>query len=217
MTVVGEPRTRLVEAARELFAERGYAATTTRVIAERAGVNEVTLFRRFGSKAGVLHAIIEEVSTQVAGTTMVAPAPASWSAEAVQSWLADLVNLEIASAERAGPLALRLAIEAGWVPEVAEVVGAGTSTNLRGLAERFAEGQAQGVLRSDVSAELLAEAFFALTSNLVLSRSLLPAATAHPRSELLASQLTSLFWSAAATHAQPAATTPTNDHEGNPG
>jgi AcrR family transcriptional regulator len=197
--VAHDARSRLVDAARNLFAERGYAATTTRAIADRAGVNEVTLFRRFGSKAGVLHAIVEEVSTQAAGLTTVTPVPTSWSAEAVHSWLADLVALEVSSAERAGPLALRLAIEAGWVPEVAEVVGSGTSMNLRGLAERFAEAQAHGVLRSDVSAELLAEAFFALTSNLVLSRSLLAAATAHPRSELVASQLTALFWSAAAT------------------
>ena len=41
----------ILEAARRTFAEKGYARTTTREIAARAGVAEVLLFRRFGSKA----------------------------------------------------------------------------------------------------------------------------------------------------------------------
>ncbi len=35
----------------EIVAERGYAGATTRQIAETAGVSEVTLFRKYGSKA----------------------------------------------------------------------------------------------------------------------------------------------------------------------
>ena len=41
----------ILDAARSTFAEKGYARTTTREIASRAGVAEVLLFRRFGSKA----------------------------------------------------------------------------------------------------------------------------------------------------------------------
>ena len=52
-----ETQTQLLEAAAELIAERGYVGTTTSAIAEQAGVNEVTLFRRFGSKAGILRAL----------------------------------------------------------------------------------------------------------------------------------------------------------------
>jgi AcrR family transcriptional regulator len=50
--------TRLFETAVEMFAARGYAATTTQEVADRAGVAEVTLFRRFGSKAGLLTAAL---------------------------------------------------------------------------------------------------------------------------------------------------------------
>ncbi|MBA3826204.1 MAG: TetR/AcrR family transcriptional regulator [Ktedonobacterales bacterium] len=39
-----------------LVAERGLAATTTKVLAEAAGVNEVTIFRLFTDKAGVVQA-----------------------------------------------------------------------------------------------------------------------------------------------------------------
>jgi AcrR family transcriptional regulator len=47
----GEARRLLLRAARELFSARGYADTSTRELAERAGVSETLLFRYFGSKA----------------------------------------------------------------------------------------------------------------------------------------------------------------------
>jgi AcrR family transcriptional regulator len=49
----GEARTELLEAARNLFNDRGYADTSTREIAERAAVSETLMFRYFGSKAGL--------------------------------------------------------------------------------------------------------------------------------------------------------------------
>jgi AcrR family transcriptional regulator len=53
-------RQRLINAALELFVSQGVTETTTRQIAERAEVNEVTLFRHFGNKHGLLLAVIEE-------------------------------------------------------------------------------------------------------------------------------------------------------------
>lgn len=44
---------KILVAALELFSHRGYAAVGTKAIAEAAGVNEVTLFRNFGSKEGL--------------------------------------------------------------------------------------------------------------------------------------------------------------------
>jgi AcrR family transcriptional regulator len=49
----GEPRRLLLDAARDLFARKDYRSTTTREIAETAGVTEYLLFRHFGSKAGL--------------------------------------------------------------------------------------------------------------------------------------------------------------------
>ena len=49
----GDARQALIEAARLVFTEQGYAGATTRAIANRAGVNEVTIFRQFGSKANL--------------------------------------------------------------------------------------------------------------------------------------------------------------------
>jgi AcrR family transcriptional regulator len=43
----------LLDAARDLFARQNYSSTTTREIAEAAGVTEYLLFRHFGSKAAL--------------------------------------------------------------------------------------------------------------------------------------------------------------------
>jgi len=47
-------RERILEAAARVYATSGFRGATTRRIAEEAGVNEVTLFRLFGSKAVLL-------------------------------------------------------------------------------------------------------------------------------------------------------------------
>lgn len=51
-------RERLLKAAHELFTDLGYRATTTKEIAARAQVAELTLFRHFGSKVEVFEASV---------------------------------------------------------------------------------------------------------------------------------------------------------------
>ncbi|NOT08063.1 MAG: TetR/AcrR family transcriptional regulator [Gemmatimonadales bacterium] len=53
-----EIREKILNAATELYAETGFRGATTRQIAQRAGVNEVTVFRHFGSKTALLHEAI---------------------------------------------------------------------------------------------------------------------------------------------------------------
>ena len=52
-------RDRLLGSALELFCRQGYDGVSTRAIAKKAGVNEVTLFRLFGSKEKVLLAVLD--------------------------------------------------------------------------------------------------------------------------------------------------------------
>ncbi|MFD7167218.1 TetR/AcrR family transcriptional regulator [Streptomyces violascens] len=56
----GATRRRLLDAARDLFAERGYEGATVREIAERAGANQALLFRYFGSKQGLLTEVVAQ-------------------------------------------------------------------------------------------------------------------------------------------------------------
>ncbi|MEU8874079.1 helix-turn-helix domain-containing protein [Streptomyces javensis] len=49
----------ILDAARGLFAERGYARTPIRLIAQEAGVAPQTVYAHFGSKAGVLTGLVD--------------------------------------------------------------------------------------------------------------------------------------------------------------
>ena len=55
-------RERVLDAALDVFAEKGFAGATTRDISAKADVNEVTLFRHFDSKKGLYAAVISERS-----------------------------------------------------------------------------------------------------------------------------------------------------------
>ena len=55
-------RESLLDVTARLYAEHGWRGTTTRSIAEAAGVNEVTLFRLFGSKESLLLEAIGQAS-----------------------------------------------------------------------------------------------------------------------------------------------------------
>ena len=55
-------REALLDVTARLYAEHGWRGTTTRRIAEAAGVNEVTIFRQFGSKEALLLESIQAAS-----------------------------------------------------------------------------------------------------------------------------------------------------------
>ncbi len=58
---------RLLAAAREVFDEEGFRGATTRKIAARAGVNEVTLFRHFATKEELIGAALERGHREAVG------------------------------------------------------------------------------------------------------------------------------------------------------
>ena len=66
-------RDQLLDAAARLYAEAGYRGATTRRIAGQAGVNEVTLFRHFGSK----DALIREAIARAGQSAVTEPLPQS--------------------------------------------------------------------------------------------------------------------------------------------
>ena len=59
-----QTRRRVLEAAFDLFADRGYAGTTIAAVAERAGVSPETIYLSVGGKRGLLEGVIE---TAIAG------------------------------------------------------------------------------------------------------------------------------------------------------
>jgi len=171
MAAAADTTERILAAAAELFAERGYAGTATRAIAERASVNEVTLFRKFKNKRGLLEALGASWAARMAGIAVRSiPDPTD-----TRATLESLAELEVRQATEIGPAAMRLALDAASSPEVTEVMGGGPGSNFAGLAAYLGERQAAGDLRADIDARVMAEAFFALTSQIVMSRQVLGA------------------------------------------
>jgi AcrR family transcriptional regulator len=60
--MIDDHRNRILSAAARVYAMHGRRGATTRRIAEEAGVNEVTIFRQFGSKDALLEIAMRESS-----------------------------------------------------------------------------------------------------------------------------------------------------------
>ena len=69
----------ILDAAAQLFVERGFAATSTRAIADRVGIRQASLYYHFSSKEQILKVLLMrtvEPSTRVAAYLEAAPASA---------------------------------------------------------------------------------------------------------------------------------------------
>src|SRR6185312_15082521 len=86
-------RDQLLDAAARLYAEAGYRGATTRRIAVQAGVNEITLFRHFGSKDALIREAVSRAESSLGPGVVLPDAPRDPFRE-VKDWarahLADL-------------------------------------------------------------------------------------------------------------------------------
>ncbi|NCJ08437.1 TetR family transcriptional regulator [Synechococcales cyanobacterium C] len=156
-------RQRLVQAALQLFAAQGVTETTTRQIAELADVNEVTLFRHFGSKHGLLLAVIEEaeIFTQL-GQTLGQQAQQAVSATQALRLYADG---HLRALEQIPEFVRSLVGEAGHYPvENREAIGRGL-TQIHRYAVQYLT---QVALRSPLSGALTPAQLAALLNTLLL-------------------------------------------------
>jgi AcrR family transcriptional regulator len=63
-------REQILQAAVQVYAEVGYRGATTRRIAAEAGVNEITLFRHFGSKDALLQEAVRQGGHSATAVTL---------------------------------------------------------------------------------------------------------------------------------------------------
>ena len=149
-------RTKIINAASELFASKGYAGTTTRIIAETAGVNEVTLFRHFGSKEN----LAREIMNQFGGLAI---------AENLESHLSGnyqedltLIGRMMLTVMTERNDAMRMAIcEAGNFPEFREIV-AENPRQLRLMLANYFQTLIEKNKIHQGHPELLAQAFLGM-------------------------------------------------------
>lgn len=140
-------RTSLLEVTAQLFAEHGWRGTTTRRIAEAAGVNEVTVFRHFGSKEVLLREAIE--SAALVGPLGVLPEEPGNIREELLSW---------ALAVHAHTVGQRKLIRTGLAefeehPEVAPVSCEGALRAMEQMVGYLKKARARGLIAEEGSLE----------------------------------------------------------------
>ncbi|MEH2078709.1 MAG: TetR family transcriptional regulator [Nostoc sp.] len=148
-------RQRLIQAALELFSAQGVSATTTRQIAEKAEVNEVTLFRNFGNKHGLLLAVLEESAAfKDLGESLVRRATPPGN---VYQALKDYASDSLHALERVPEFVRSVVGEADQFPaENRRALGRGVTEANRYVAQYLATVIQQGHLNTYLPAEKLA-------------------------------------------------------------
>lgn len=148
-------RDRLIQSALELFTAQGVGNTTTRSIAERAEVNEATLFRHFGNKHGLLLAVLEDAAVfRTLGESLLSHAsPTSTMSQVLKGY----ANECLAALERMPELVRSVIGEADqFPPEHRRTLGQGLAAANRYVAEYLAQVIAQGKLTPSLPPEQLA-------------------------------------------------------------
>jgi AcrR family transcriptional regulator len=78
----------LLDAAAEIVATCGPSRLTTEAVARRAGVGKGTVYRRFGSRAGLMHALADEAGVAFQKALMAGPPPLGPGAPPVERLVA---------------------------------------------------------------------------------------------------------------------------------
>ena len=161
-------RQRLLEAARNEFGDKGIEAATTRGIAERAGCNEVTLFRHFESKQKLLAAVVQETSEEMAELCECREAFSGNPREDLERF-ARIYN---ASLERCEGMARAMIGEGRRRPTlVKELIGDVLEPFHRRVAGYLEQGKQEGKVRADVNTMAFAEVFTSSLMGGLLRRS----------------------------------------------
>jgi AcrR family transcriptional regulator len=178
MDIGGEPRLepdrrqRIVRAAFELFAERGYGGTSTLEIASRARVSKRDLYALFGDKAAILTACIAE-RAYLMSEPLRSPVPRDRAAlEAALEAFGVTLLRELSRPSTVATYRLAIA-EAERAPDVARTLeAAGQASVQRAAVDLLAASIAAGLLAGDAAA-LAEQLFDALRVNRLLLRLLL--------------------------------------------
>ncbi|MEM7112689.1 MAG: TetR/AcrR family transcriptional regulator [Chloroflexota bacterium] len=105
----------ILQAVADVIAERGYAGATTKQIAAKAGINEVTLFRRFGNKKNLMRSMVQHEAVRLGGMNL------SYSGD-LEADLTSIVHVYQQLMLRRGEVLLMLLSELRKQPDLVEVV-----------------------------------------------------------------------------------------------
>lgn len=155
-------RQAILRAARELFRERGYGATTAKALAERAGVAVQTIYTAFGSKAGVAAALVELATAESGILELARELPAV--TDPVEA-IALIVGIRRRLRERAGETIAAMREGAAFEPALRTAWEEGRRQRGTGQLMLMRRLEAQGALAEGLDAARAADIAGALTAD----------------------------------------------------
>ncbi|MFL5615959.1 MAG: TetR/AcrR family transcriptional regulator [Gemmatimonadaceae bacterium] len=170
-------RDRILQAAARVYAQHGFRGATTRLIAIEAGVNEVSLFRTFGSKAALFEAMMQSHAAQLP-LPLLPDNPADPQAE-LTSWCAGV----LAHMRQWRSLIRKSFGELEERPEAALVMCEGPNCAAAALSAYV--GQLQALGRADETADIATAVSMFMSSMFgdAISRDVLPHAFPQPEED----------------------------------
>jgi AcrR family transcriptional regulator len=201
-----QTRERLLDAAVEVIAERGWAAATTRVVADRAGVNNALVHYHFGSvdelrRAAVMHATERELAGPI--TAMLE------SGDVLDGIVAAAAGLAQQGAGTPGQRVMTEALVQSLRDPALRADQADVLRSFRtALTARFAAARADRRLRADADPESMAVVFTALIDGLLLHAIADPGLDVAAHTEALTALLRPAEPAAAAEQGRPPSAAP---------
>jgi AcrR family transcriptional regulator len=147
----------LLEAARRVIARDGYAGASLRKVAQHAGCSTGAVTYYFANKDAMVASVVEALFDEFDGWLNDSP-----SVIDVRTIFDHLIFWTKSREGDAWLVAFQLLVHAGTDPALAAVIQRRYAQFRRRLASLLEKGQAQGVIRRDFPADLLADQISAL-------------------------------------------------------
>lgn len=137
----------IVDAARRLFTEQGYGATSIAEVAEEAGVAVPTVYASVGTKATLLRMLLDRIDEEAGIGELASELQTATSARRV---LELEVRITRQLAERCGDIIAALQSAAGVEPEMAKTFAAGMERHRAGARATVRRLATLGKLRPSI-------------------------------------------------------------------
>jgi AcrR family transcriptional regulator len=152
-----DTRTKILQAALQLFAKRGYDGTTTKDLAKSAGVAEGTLFRHFASKK----AILIEVTT-AGWVDILTDLLTELSEMGSYKAISNVMRRRMLNMRKNSDLMRVCFVEAQYHPELQESIQAEVIDKMTDVAEAFFEtAMSKGIYRQ-MNPKIVAKVFLGI-------------------------------------------------------
>ncbi|MGQ0712113.1 MAG: TetR/AcrR family transcriptional regulator [Gemmatimonadaceae bacterium] len=161
-------RERLLDAAARVYAETGYRGATTRRIAQEAGVNEITLFRHFGSKTTLIIEAVRQANLRHDCPTV--PATPGDPVTELRTW----VREELTHLTKLRSIIRTSLGEVEERPEIVPLIGEKPREVILALAGYLRQLQQDGRAASDFDARTAARVVFGSLFADAMGRDVMP-------------------------------------------